>query len=82
MHARIADFGLAVFADGASRTFGSVRGGNIRWLAPEIMDPNHFKNTSTRPTCAADIYSFACLLVEVSVLSVGHFLRRFDILSD
>ncbi|THH32597.1 hypothetical protein EUX98_g1594 [Antrodiella citrinella] len=61
----ISDFGLAVFADGASKTFGSVRGGNIRWLAPEVMDPTQYKSESVRPTYAADIYSFACLCVEL-----------------
>ncbi|THH14208.1 hypothetical protein EUX98_g9634, partial [Antrodiella citrinella] len=61
MHVRISDFGLAVFADSASRSFGSTRGGNVRWLAPEIMDPNQSDKESSRPTFAGDMYSFACL---------------------
>jgi len=65
MHARISDFGLAVFADTASRSFGSARGGNVRWLAPEIMDPNQATKESSRPTFAADVYSFACVCVEL-----------------
>lgn len=63
--ARLSDFGLAVFAEGASNNYGSTRGGNYRWLAPEIISAQREEFLSCRPTYASDIYSFSCLCVEV-----------------
>ncbi|THH27686.1 hypothetical protein EUX98_g6507 [Antrodiella citrinella] len=62
---RLADFGLAVFAGDSSNHYASVRGGASHWLAPEIIDPEAFGMSSSRPTFAADIYSFACVCIEL-----------------
>ncbi|KAJ3484484.1 hypothetical protein NLI96_g5603 [Meripilus lineatus] len=61
----ISDFGLAVYAQAGSTKYGSSRGGNVRWLAPELIDPEQFGSDSTRPTFASDIYSLGCLCVEL-----------------
>ncbi|PSR70692.1 hypothetical protein PHLCEN_2v13422 [Hermanssonia centrifuga] len=55
----IADFGLSVFADGASGNYHSVRTGNPRWLAVEVQFPERFPHISAsgRPTYAADLYT-------------------------
>lgn len=66
-NAHLADFGLAVFADGASNNYGSMSGGAVRWLSPELIDPEQFGLQSSRPTYASDVYSFACLCIEVSI---------------
>ena len=63
---RLADFGLAVFAEGMSNANSSKREGNIRWLAPEILDPKQFEKTSTRPTYETDVYSYGIVCVEAS----------------
>ncbi|KAH8092669.1 kinase-like domain-containing protein, partial [Cristinia sonorae] len=62
---KLGDFGLAVFAEGASRNYGSTRGGNARWLAPELIYPEHFGLTSDRPTYAGDVFALGCVCVEL-----------------
>jgi len=62
---RLTDFGMAVYAEGASHSYGSLRGGNPRWMAPELIDPVQFFLVSDRPTNASDIFSFACCCVEL-----------------
>ena len=63
--AKVTDFGLAVFQGEMSRVFRSNRGGNHHWLAPEILKPELFNVTSTRPTTRSDVYSFAMVCYEV-----------------
>ena len=58
---RLADFGLAVFSEVRS-SLGSMRGGATAWMSPELLDP---PNDDDRPTYASDIYSFACVVIEV-----------------
>ncbi|KAL4248619.1 Serine/Threonine Kinase and Pseudokinase [Abortiporus biennis] len=64
---QLADFGLSVIADAQSNECGSVRGGAVRWQAPEIVFPvpDMYGRESTRPTYACDIYSFACVCIEL-----------------
>ncbi|TCD61785.1 hypothetical protein EIP91_007939 [Steccherinum ochraceum] len=64
-NAQLADFGLAVFADGVSHNYGSLRGGAARWLSPELLDPEQFGLESSRPTYASDVYSYACVCIEL-----------------
>lgn len=40
-------------------------GGNFRWLSPELLDPDNCPSPSGRPRFASDIYSFACVCIEV-----------------
>ncbi|THH29478.1 hypothetical protein EUX98_g4707 [Antrodiella citrinella] len=62
---RLTDFGMAVYAEGTSNSYGSMRGGNPRWMAPELIDPVQFFLVSDRPTNASDVFSFACCCVEL-----------------
>ena len=64
------DFGLSVFQQEASEAYGSTRAGNVRWLSPELIDPDQFEGeyAKGRPTYASDIYSFGCVCIEVSLL--------------
>ncbi len=39
-----------------------MRGGATGWLSPELLDP---EVDEVRPTYASDVYSFACVAVEV-----------------
>ncbi|TCD69553.1 hypothetical protein EIP91_007177 [Steccherinum ochraceum] len=49
-----------------SYQYASVHGGGaIRWQAPELIDPEEFGLSSSRPTFASDMYSFACICVEL-----------------
>ncbi|KAK7686491.1 hypothetical protein QCA50_010088 [Cerrena zonata] len=60
--AKLADFGLSVFAGERSRSFHSQRGGVERWMAPELLDPDL---PSSRPTKMSDVYSFGVLCCEI-----------------
>ncbi|TCD64008.1 hypothetical protein EIP91_004676 [Steccherinum ochraceum] len=62
---KLADFGLAVFAEGASRNYGSTRGGNARWLSPELIHPELFGLSSDRPTYSSDVFALGCVCVEI-----------------
>lgn len=61
LHIRLADFGLAFYSDATTASLGSHFGGAARWMAPEL-----FESENMRATYASDVYSFACLCVEVS----------------
>ena len=72
-NACLTDFGLALFADASAYNYGSVHGGGaVRWRAPELVAPAEFgqPEESSRPTCASDIFSFACVGIEVCTNNV------------
>ncbi|KAJ6475700.1 kinase-like domain-containing protein [Mycena vitilis] len=62
-HARLVDFGLAVFADGPLAP--TNRGGSVRWMAPELLNPESCGFSTFRRTFASDIYAFACVCLEL-----------------
>ncbi|KAI0789938.1 kinase-like domain-containing protein [Abortiporus biennis] len=63
--ARLTDFGMAVYSQATSQMYGSARGGNQAWMAPEQLDPKSFGLTSLRPTVRSDIYSFGGVCIEL-----------------
>ena len=67
--ARLGDFGLSVFAEGESTNYAALRDGAAQWMAPELIDPHRFGLQDEGPTYAGDIYSFACVCLEVKHLS-------------
>ncbi|TCD61463.1 hypothetical protein EIP91_008398 [Steccherinum ochraceum] len=62
---RLSDFGLAVLAEATSHNYASMRGGNVRWAAPELIHPERYHLKTTRPTYASDVFSFGCVIVEL-----------------
>ena len=65
--ARLTDFGMAIMADSTPRNYASIHGGGaVHWTAPELISPEDFNLSSRRPTTKSDIYSFACVCIEVS----------------
>ncbi|KAF8187885.1 kinase-like domain-containing protein, partial [Mycena galopus ATCC 62051] len=65
----LADFGLASFSDvTASTTTSHNRAGSLRWMAPELIDPEKFGQRFLR-TPATDMYAFGCVCLE---LYTGH----------
>lgn len=56
LRVRLADFGLALFAD--SMMIRSHSGGAQRWACPNV--------TIRRPDYTCDVYSYGCDCVEVS----------------
>ncbi|KAJ7903169.1 kinase-like domain-containing protein [Mycena leptocephala] len=60
----LADFGIAVFAERhVSWTISSTSSirGAVRWLAPELLDPEH----QPKPSATRDIYSLGCTIYEI-----------------
>jgi len=64
-HVRLADFGLAGFADATLVTHTSNNAGSIRWMAPELHNPEIFDLKELRRTAASDVYAFACVVLEI-----------------
>ncbi|KAI0088675.1 kinase-like domain-containing protein [Irpex rosettiformis] len=44
-HVKIADFGLCVYASGVTQNYYSLRTGNTRWVAPELIDSISTRNS-------------------------------------
>ncbi|KAJ7115954.1 kinase-like domain-containing protein [Mycena epipterygia] len=64
-HACLADFGLAVFSDATAATHTSNHGGSVRWMGPELHYPQSCGLETFQRTYASDVYSFACVCVEL-----------------
>ncbi|THH32824.1 hypothetical protein EUX98_g1317 [Antrodiella citrinella] len=58
LHVQLCDFGLAKFADSTTASWGSIAGGAVRWLAPEVLK-------GSRPTFKSDTYAFGCVCLEI-----------------
>ncbi|OAX33316.1 kinase-like protein [Rhizopogon vinicolor AM-OR11-026] len=77
----LADFGLSmILAESENSTFNSCHPGNVRWMAPEMLDmpdqegltmPDQEEVTMPeqagviKPTKAADIYSYGCIMLQL-----------------
>ncbi|KLO11549.1 kinase-like protein [Schizopora paradoxa] len=63
----ISDFGLVRIEDSlASITASSFSGrGSLRWQAPELLCPDQFPDIPCNITTKSDVYSFACLCLEI-----------------
>ncbi|TFK35923.1 kinase-like domain-containing protein [Crucibulum laeve] len=70
----LADFGLSTIRDPeVLRMTSSVghTGGTVRWMAPELLDPEHERINSKE----SDIYAFACVCYEESQIPFYEILR-------
>ncbi|KAJ7202665.1 kinase-like domain-containing protein, partial [Mycena pura] len=64
-NACLADFGLTSFSDVTASTDTSHnRAGSLRWMAPELIDPEKFGQRFLR-TPATDVYAFGCVCLEL-----------------
>lgn len=60
----IADYGLSIIlAESDNTTFNSYHGGNVQWMAPEIITQE--ESTPSKPTKAGDVYSYGCVMMQV-----------------
>ncbi|KAJ7141851.1 kinase-like domain-containing protein [Mycena crocata] len=66
----LTDFGLSLFSDLSGRP--TTMGGNIRWMAPELIAPERFGLPFARTT-ASDVYAFGCVCIELYTDSLPWF---------
>ncbi|KAF9641959.1 kinase-like protein, partial [Thelephora ganbajun] len=65
-HARLADFSLiTVIPDPSTFVSTCVEGGALRWMSPELLDPESFKLKEARPTKESDCYALGMAIYEV-----------------
>ena len=66
---RLGDFGIVgVVTDPTVVVPGSTttsKPGVVRYMAPELLNPERFGNTSSRPTQPADVYALGMVIYEV-----------------
>ncbi|KAG1796464.1 kinase-like domain-containing protein [Suillus variegatus] len=66
----LADFGLSmILAESGNPTFNSCHGGNVRWMAPEMVALPDSEQEELikpiKPTKPADIYSHGCIMLQL-----------------
>lgn len=75
----LADFGLASITSDPLSINASTPGneGTVRWMAPELLNPNLPENETARRTLASDVYAFAMVAIEVfSGERTRHFMKQ------
>lgn len=60
-------------SDATLATQTSNNHGSVRWMAPELHDPESFGFRRFLRTPASDIYAFGCVCLEVLVTSTIRF---------
>ncbi|KAK7462961.1 hypothetical protein VKT23_007542 [Stygiomarasmius scandens] len=61
----LADFGLALAVETQIiTTSGAVRG-SMRWLAPEVINPDMYPGTDRKDMRPRDVYAFGCTALEI-----------------
>ena len=66
--ARLADFGLLTITSGTTNITSSnsfLEGGTIRWMSPELFDPEAFHLKDSRRTKRSDCYALGMVIYEV-----------------
>ena len=65
-HACLADFSLVTIAsDPKIVTPLYTAGGMLQWMSPELIDPESFNLTESRPTKESDCYALGMVIYEV-----------------
>ena len=67
-NARLADFGLLTIVSDSTHpvtTTSSEGAGTMRWMSPELLDPERFGSENGRPTKESDCYALGMVVLEV-----------------
>jgi len=64
----LSDLGLAsvIETQSLNASVSKSTHGTLRWMAPELIDPNSFPGYGSKMRIKADIYAFGCTMLEVS----------------
>lgn len=66
-HARLADFGILTIVSDPENPMTSsstTNVGMIRWMSPELIDPDQFGVGTSRPTIESDCYALGMVILE------------------
>ena len=63
--ARLADFGMVRILSDSMTLSSSGESGGIRWMSPELFNPERFGLKDTRRTISSDCYAFGMTAYEV-----------------
>ncbi|KAK7690897.1 hypothetical protein QCA50_005999 [Cerrena zonata] len=61
---KLADFGLSLVVDDVVTQATTIERTH-NWIAPELLIPEEFGGTSSKPTLAGDVYAFGCVAIEL-----------------
>jgi serine/threonine protein kinase len=62
----VSDFSLvAVISDQQTFLSSCMEGGTIKWMSPELLDPEKFGLKKSRPTKESDCYALGMVVYEV-----------------
>ena len=67
-NARLADFGLLTIVSDSTHpatTTSSEGAGTMRWMSPELLDPERFGSKNARHTKESDCYALGMVILEV-----------------
>ena len=67
-NAMLADFGLLTIVSDSTHTTtttSSEGSGTLRWMSPELLDPERFSSKNARPTRESDCYALGMVILEV-----------------
>lgn len=65
--ARLADFGLLTIISDPTNLMSSssfLQGGTVRWMSPELIDPQRFGLENNRPTKHSDCYALGMVIYQ------------------
>lgn len=66
-HARLADFGLLTIISDPANVLPSssyAQGGTVRWMSPELVEPQKFGFEKSRRTTSSDCYALGMVIYE------------------
>jgi serine/threonine protein kinase len=66
-HARLADFGLLTIIKDPANLLTSTtytQGGSVRWMSPELIDPQQLGLKHSHPTESSDCYALGMVIYE------------------
>ncbi|EMD31919.1 hypothetical protein CERSUDRAFT_59378, partial [Gelatoporia subvermispora B] len=63
--ARLADFGLSGLDPVVALPTTSAEGGSVRWMAPELHEPERWELRKSVVTAQSDVYSFGMTMLQI-----------------
>lgn len=69
----LADFGLAEMVSTTSLAItNAAAGGTVRWMAPELLNPEIYGLANSKSSKESDVYAFGMVIYEVTSIELPH----------